>query len=41
MGALGLSVTNFQMIRSDLAEEVKQIEAQKKADLFKTQIIER
>ncbi|CAM4531653.1 unnamed protein product [Lepidochelys kempii] len=38
---VAIMVTNFQMIRSDLAEEVKQIEAQKKADLFKTQIIER
>uniref|UniRef100_A0A8C3RVL8 Cation channel sperm associated 2 n=1 Tax=Chelydra serpentina TaxID=8475 RepID=A0A8C3RVL8_CHESE len=38
---VAIMVTNFQMIRSDLAEEVKQIEAQKKADLFKIHIRER
>uniref|UniRef100_A0A8C4WB49 Cation channel sperm associated 2 n=1 Tax=Gopherus evgoodei TaxID=1825980 RepID=A0A8C4WB49_9SAUR len=38
---VAIMVTNFQTIRSDLAEEVKQIEAQKKADLFKIQIRER
>ncbi|XP_039349139.1 cation channel sperm-associated protein 2 isoform X1 [Mauremys reevesii] len=37
---VAIMVTNFQTIRSDLAEEVKQIEAQKKADLFKIQIRE-
>uniref|UniRef100_A0A674I1P3 Cation channel sperm associated 2 n=1 Tax=Terrapene triunguis TaxID=2587831 RepID=A0A674I1P3_9SAUR len=35
---VAIMVTNFQTIRNDLAEEVKQIEAQKKADLFKIQI---
>ncbi|XP_074863325.1 cation channel sperm-associated protein 2 [Carettochelys insculpta] len=38
---VAIMVTNFQTIRSDLTEEVKQIETQKKADLFKTQIRER
>ncbi|XP_075774502.1 cation channel sperm-associated protein 2 isoform X2 [Pelodiscus sinensis] len=35
---VAITVTNFQTIRSDLAEEVKKIETQKKADLFKMQI---
>uniref|UniRef100_A0A674I3B4 Cation channel sperm associated 2 n=1 Tax=Terrapene triunguis TaxID=2587831 RepID=A0A674I3B4_9SAUR len=38
---VAIMVTNFQTIRNDLAEEVKQIEAQKKADLFKIQIRDR
>uniref|UniRef100_A0A8C8RVF6 Cation channel sperm associated 2 n=1 Tax=Pelusios castaneus TaxID=367368 RepID=A0A8C8RVF6_9SAUR len=38
---VAIMVTNFQNIRSDLTEEVKQIETQKKADLFKIQIRER
>ncbi|XP_067412152.1 cation channel sperm-associated protein 2, partial [Emydura macquarii macquarii] len=38
---VAIMVTNFQNIRSDLAEEVRQIETQKKADLFKIQIRER
>lgn len=39
--SLGLAVTNFKNIRSDLIEEVKQIETQKRADLFKMQIREK
>ncbi|XP_058855168.1 cation channel sperm-associated protein 2-like [Acipenser ruthenus] len=35
------SMNNFQMIRNDLSKEVKQIETQQRADLFKAEIINR
>ncbi|KAM6457861.1 cation channel sperm-associated protein 2 [Liasis olivaceus] len=38
---VAIMVTNFQNIRSDLSEEVRQIEAQKQADKFKMEIMER
>ncbi|KYO49197.1 cation channel sperm-associated protein 2 [Alligator mississippiensis] len=38
---VAIMVTNFKNIRSDLIEEVKQIETQKRADLFKMQIREK
>ncbi|RXM94811.1 Cation channel sperm-associated protein 2 [Acipenser ruthenus] len=36
---VGIMVNNFQMIRNDLSKEVKQIEIQQRADLFKAEII--
>ncbi|XP_058851375.1 cation channel sperm-associated protein 2-like isoform X2 [Acipenser ruthenus] len=38
---VGIMVNNFQMIRNDLSKEVKQIEIQQRADLFKAEIINR
>uniref|UniRef100_A0A8B9PLP1 Cation channel sperm associated 2 n=1 Tax=Apteryx owenii TaxID=8824 RepID=A0A8B9PLP1_APTOW len=38
---VAIMVSNFQTIRSDLMEEVQQIETQKQVDLFKMQIRER
>ncbi|XP_044308779.1 cation channel sperm-associated protein 2 [Varanus komodoensis] len=38
---VAIMVTNFQNIRSDLSEEVHQIETQKQADKFKMELLER
>ncbi|XP_063156070.1 cation channel sperm-associated protein 2 [Candoia aspera] len=38
---VAIMITNFQNIRSELSEEVRQIEAQKQADKFKMEILER
>ncbi|XP_058034497.1 cation channel sperm-associated protein 2-like [Ahaetulla prasina] len=38
---VAIMVTNFQVIRSDLSEEVRQIETQTQADKFKMEIMEK
>ncbi|XP_061468117.1 cation channel sperm-associated protein 2 [Rhineura floridana] len=38
---VAIMVTNFQNIRSDLSEEVKQIETQQQADKFKMELLEK
>lgn len=38
---VAIMVTNFQTIRSDLSEEIKQIETQRQADKFKMEIMEK
>ncbi|XP_078386037.1 cation channel sperm-associated protein 2-like [Cetorhinus maximus] len=38
---VGIMVSNFQTIRKDLAAQIKQLEAQRRADHFKLQIMQR